>query len=313
MVKSPVLKEYLRDQPCCPKRRRPSTTEWNQQSAKRHALKSSVFVQPSIRSWLKLSQPRAMLDLMSAGASFDTLTAPCISDSGMFFMLPNGGGSADRKQRKSGCASSCTTSSTRSSCGTQDCIRWQFCNITHPPFLANDATTASAGFSCPCPMEIFLKLPASKLMPNCLPSPSTHGVGSTPGNSTKNVGVWLVVSAYVAAMSKGFCSTNSRPITSAIQSLRAVVTRSGLKDRSRIKRSKGERDFWYSPGNLATSGFSESNHLSQSSESDCMLSPKPANFFSPSKALTLGHEDSCIHSWRGPMLPGSWLILPLTK
>ena len=29
MVRSPVLKEYFRDQPCWPNRRRPRTMEWN--------------------------------------------------------------------------------------------------------------------------------------------------------------------------------------------------------------------------------------------------------------------------------------------
>jgi hypothetical protein len=133
--------------------------EWNQHSAKRHALNSVFFVQPSMRSCVKFAQPRVMLDLMSDGASFatyqhkvtlvqigslfdfekaniyekakgSTYTEPCIIDSGMFFQEAMGGGSAEMKQRKSGCAFSCTTSSSRSSFGTHDCIKWQFCNIT---------------------------------------------------------------------------------------------------------------------------------------------------------------------------------------
>mmetsp|Transcript_18178 Transcript_18178/g.40331 ORF Transcript_18178/g.40331 Transcript_18178/m.40331 type:complete len:211 (-) Transcript_18178:6105-6737(-) len=195
MVRSPVLNEYLRDQPCCPKRLRPSTMEWNQQRLNRQALNSVFFVQPSMRSCVKLAQPLVMLDLMSAGASLATFTDPCIRLSGMFFQLDTGGGSALMKHRKSSCAFSCTTSSRRSSLGTQDCIRWQFCSITQPPFFANVSTTASAGFSCPCPMEIFLNLPFSRVMFISLPRPSTQGVGSTPANSTKKVGVWLDVSA----------------------------------------------------------------------------------------------------------------------
>ena len=48
-------------------------------------------------------------------------------------------------------------------------------------------------------------------MPNSFPKSSTHGVGSTPGNNTKNVGVCGDVSSYVAGMLKGACSTYSLP------------------------------------------------------------------------------------------------------
>mmetsp|Transcript_6993 Transcript_6993/g.9903 ORF Transcript_6993/g.9903 Transcript_6993/m.9903 type:complete len:277 (-) Transcript_6993:2343-3173(-) len=243
IVRSPVLKEYFLDQPCCPKRRRPSTIEWNQHSANRQALNSVFFVQPSMRSCVKFAQPRVMLDLISDGASFATFTEPCMSDSGMFFQEAMGGGSAEMKQRKSGCAFSCTTSSSRSSLGTHDCIKWQFWSITHPPFLAKDSTTASAGFSWPWPMEMFLKLPFSKVTPFSFPRFSTQGVGSTPANNTKNVGVWLDVSAKVAAMSKGFWNTYSFPIISSIHDLSDVVTRSGRIARSTISRSKALNDF----------------------------------------------------------------------
>mmetsp|Transcript_17802 Transcript_17802/g.60135 ORF Transcript_17802/g.60135 Transcript_17802/m.60135 type:complete len:229 (-) Transcript_17802:410-1096(-) len=208
MVRSPVLNEYARDHPCAPKRRRPRTMEWNQQSEKRQALKSSGLVQASIRSWLKLAHARTKLDLISAGASLATLTEACISDSGMFFAPGSaGGGSADKKQRKSGCAFSWTTSSNRSKFGTQDVIKWQFCSITQPPVFAKRSSTASAGFSCPWPMEMLQKVPASVEMPLSLPKPSTQGVGSTPGNKTKKTGVWFVVSSYVAGMSNGCWKT----------------------------------------------------------------------------------------------------------
>ena len=179
MVRSPVLKEYFLLQPCCPNLLLPRTIEWNQQREKRHALKSSFFVQFSMRSWEKLAHPLVIFDLISLGASFATFTDPCIKLSGMFLKLATGGGSADIKHLKSGWAFSWTTSSNLSKVGTHDCIKWQFCNITHPPFLAKLCTTASAGFSCPWPIDMFLKLPFSNVTPFSFPRFSTQGVGST--------------------------------------------------------------------------------------------------------------------------------------
>lgn len=43
---------------------------------------------------------------------------------------------------------------------------------------------------------------------------STSGVGSTPGNNTKNIGVLALDSLYVSKISNGYYSTYSSPIYS---------------------------------------------------------------------------------------------------
>lgn len=60
----------------------------------------------------------------------------------------------------------------------------------------------------------------------------TYGVGSTPGNRTKKIGVFLSVSSNVSKMLKGGCSTYSSPIMSLTYIDRAEVTRSGRMARS---------------------------------------------------------------------------------
>jgi hypothetical protein len=102
-------------------------------------------------------------------------------------------------------------------------------------------------------------------------------------------------------------------MTSPIQLARALLHRSGLRALSKIKRSKAPRFFCQSPGNFATSGVAPSNQASQSSLSECIASPNPENCFRPSKALILGQSCSGIHSWRGPMLPGSGWTLPKNR
>ena len=134
-------------------------------------LDSLGLVLSSIAAWPKDVQAFRRLDRISAGASLATLMQLCISDSGIFRMYARGGGSADIKHLKLSCASSLTISRRRSSCGTQLCIKWQFCNITQPPVFAKAETTASAGFSCPCPMDMLRKVPASSVIPNSFPSP----------------------------------------------------------------------------------------------------------------------------------------------
>mmetsp|Transcript_4421 Transcript_4421/g.9355 ORF Transcript_4421/g.9355 Transcript_4421/m.9355 type:complete len:201 (-) Transcript_4421:10949-11551(-) len=147
ILRSPVLKLYFRLQPCWPKRRRPSTIEWNQLRENRHALNSVGLVHASTRSWLKLNHARVRFDLISAGASFATLMHDWSSDSGMFFMYAKPGGSALMKQRKSWCAFIEQTSSLRSSDGSHDCMRWRFWSMTHPPLSDIFSSVASAGFS----------------------------------------------------------------------------------------------------------------------------------------------------------------------
>ena len=94
-------------------------------------------------------------------------------------------------------------------------------------------------------------------------------------------------------------------MTSPIHAASALLQRSGRNARNSINRSKGLKFFCQSPGNLATSGVAPSNHCSQSSLSECIASPSPPNCLRPSKALILGQSCSGIHSWRGPMFPGS--------
>ena len=58
-----------------------------------------------------------------------------------------------------------------------------------------------AGASWPWPMEMLRNFLLSTVKPSFLPSVSTQTVGSTPGKSTKNMGVARLDSAKVAAMS----------------------------------------------------------------------------------------------------------------
>ena len=102
-------------------------------------------------------------------------------------------------------------------------------------------------------------------------------------------------------------------MTSPIHAANALLHLSGLRALNKMSRSKGLRFFCQSPGNFATSGVAPSNHASQSSLSECIASPKPLNCFRPSSALTFGQSASGIHSWRGPILPGSGCTLPRNR
>eukprot|EP00621_Florenciella_sp_RCC1693_P011945 CAMPEP_0182543020 /NCGR_PEP_ID=MMETSP1323-20130603/31023_1 /TAXON_ID=236787 /ORGANISM="Florenciella parvula, Strain RCC1693" /LENGTH=67 /DNA_ID=CAMNT_0024753919 /DNA_START=82 /DNA_END=285 /DNA_ORIENTATION=- len=66
--------------------------------------------------------------------------------------------------------------------------------MTHPPCSDIRSSTSSAGFSWPWPIEMLTKLPRAADTSNESASSSTHGVGSTPGKSTKNTGVDALVS-----------------------------------------------------------------------------------------------------------------------
>ena len=102
-------------------------------------------------------------------------------------------------------------------------------------------------------------------------------------------------------------------MTSPIHAANALLQRSGLRALNNMRRSNGLKFFCQSPGNLATSGVAPSNHWSQSSLSECIASPSPPNCFRPSKALIFGQSCSGIHSWRGPMFPGSGWTCAETK
>ena len=110
IVKSPVLKEYLRLQPCCPNLRRPNTKEWKKHKANNADLNSIGLSEEAIFSSSNKLQALLKLDFKSAGASFMTLMQDCSNDSGMVLKWGSGGGSADKKQRKSKCDPSAVVS-----------------------------------------------------------------------------------------------------------------------------------------------------------------------------------------------------------
>jgi len=56
-----------------------------------------------------------------------------------------------------------------------------------------------------------MNVPSDNNFPFYLPIASTSPVGSTPGNKTKNIGVILEVSLYVANTSNAGASTYSTP------------------------------------------------------------------------------------------------------
>lgn len=118
-------------------------------------------LQVAIFSSLNVAHDRAKLDCRSAGASLATLIAPCSSDSGILAMDASGGGSAEMKQRKSGCAPSASNSSWRSSAGSHEDIKWTFCRRTHPPLAARSFKQPMARASWPWPMEMLTSRPLS--------------------------------------------------------------------------------------------------------------------------------------------------------
>mmetsp|Transcript_51299 Transcript_51299/g.123440 ORF Transcript_51299/g.123440 Transcript_51299/m.123440 type:complete len:201 (-) Transcript_51299:1455-2057(-) len=165
-------------------------------------------------------------------------------------------------------------------------------------------------------MEMLMNLPSLSSMPLDAPSFSTSGVGSTPGNRTKKMGVAGDDSSYVPSMSNGSSTTYFSPILSCTNVLSAAVTRSGRSARRMSSFSNGVA-LPHLPGILVTSGFSLSNQPCQSSESVCMSSPSDSTLgicsLSSSSAFTLGHSASGIQSDSGPMLPGSDAVRPSTS
>jgi len=77
-------------------------------------------------------------------------------------------------------------------------------------------------------------LPLSDVISCCKPIFSTSGVGSTPGNSTKNTGVSAVVSSYVDSILNGSCITYSSPMLLVTNIVKADVILSGLNARKNI-------------------------------------------------------------------------------
>mmetsp|Transcript_74281 Transcript_74281/g.227247 ORF Transcript_74281/g.227247 Transcript_74281/m.227247 type:complete len:355 (-) Transcript_74281:458-1522(-) len=294
MVKSPSLKGYFFDQPCAPNLMRPEMRAWKKHKANSVALNSLGFKQLSMLSCENLEYARFKFDFKSVGASSDTLMHRCRIGSGMRSqrrpcMRP--GGSDVRKQRNSSWENSSTTSNARSNCFSHACIKWMFCNMTHPPSFADFVSALSATCSCPCPMEMLTKRPLASVMPNFRPKASMVGVGSTPGKRTKKNGVMHVDSWYDASMSNGGCSMYSGPKLSVMNWERAAPMRSGRSTRSKNMRWKGPRSRTLR-GRSAISAFSSVNHRFQPSESCSMLSSSFPHFL---KASTPSRVRICAH------------------
>ena len=149
-----MLNGYEREKPWKPNLRRPSDSAWKKQRAKSIGRCASFFDDASKVFWLKRANAIRRFAFRSAGGSFATLIAACRIPSGTVCWSGSGGGSAERKQRKSSWPDSAAISNRRSSVGSHDCIRWTFCRKTQPPSFAALSRLASACASCPCPIEI---------------------------------------------------------------------------------------------------------------------------------------------------------------
>lgn len=80
---------------------------------------------------------------------------------------------------------------------SQVCIKCKFCNIIQCPFSAAWNNAYLAGFYWPWPIEIFVNFLLAIDILYLAATLSTSGVGSTPGNNTKNIGILLSVYAKV--------------------------------------------------------------------------------------------------------------------
>lgn len=133
-------------------------------------------------------------------------------DSGMILSKGNktGGGSELMKTLKLGWCLAYTCSRKPSNPlrpVNQFYMRWTFCNMIQCPSLAHFSNSFLAGSSCPYPIEMLMNLPFELVISNVAATLSTSGVGSTPGNNTKNIGVVGAVSMNVSIMLNGGCST----------------------------------------------------------------------------------------------------------
>ena len=88
---------------------------------------------------------------------------------------------------------------------SQVCIKCKFCNIIQCPFSAAWNKAYLAGFSCPWPIEMFVNFLLAIEILYFAATLSTYGVGSTPGNKTKNIGILLSVYANVSKILNGGC------------------------------------------------------------------------------------------------------------
>merc|ERR1719440_1097872 len=206
------------------------------------------------------------------------------------------GGSDDKTDRKLSCENSSITSSAGSSCGSQLCMRWMFRSMTQPPSSALFRNAEIAICSCPCPMEMLTNFPFASEQPSALAMPSTAGVGSVPGKSTKNIGDKQLDSLYATSMLKGSISTNSLPRLSWTNCTNAAPMRSGRSTRRSMSRWNGEMSR-NDRGRSALSAFSSWNHRFQPNESCsifCVNAPEFLNTGIDSNVFSIAHWASRI-------------------
>jgi len=116
----------------------------------------------------------------------------------MICISGNGGGSDDKKILKFGwdVKNVCSINPSKPFIPFNHvCIKCRFWSIIQWPFYAQLKSAFLAGSSCPWPIEILINFPLVMEIPNLAAALSTSGVGSTPGKSTKNIGVLLSVSS----------------------------------------------------------------------------------------------------------------------
>merc|ERR1719261_1021330 len=149
-------------QPMLPNFLRPLMHAWNTQRPKRRTRKSLGRLHESSVDWLKLVHARNSSCPRDFAGSFEILMEFCRIASGIVCCSGVGGGSADKKQRKSLLVSgSKEPSSLRSSALTHPDMRWMFCKNTQPPSFMHRSSASSATGSWPCPMEMLMNLPFS--------------------------------------------------------------------------------------------------------------------------------------------------------
>lgn len=210
----------------------------------------------------------------------------------MISIIGRGGGSDEMKHLKSSWApSSRTTSRLNSKSLIHSGIRCTFWNMHQWPALPASFNTLMAYFSWPYPIEILMNDPSAATLPDWRPINSTSGVGSTPGKSTKNVGVWGFISTLVATISNGWASTYSIPMWSPTNYLRALVSLSGLIALSKWhlwNREILERLF----GRSQDSGFSSEYHFLHIRCSLSILLDRLLKISRDSRPLIAGQSDS---------------------
>mmetsp|Transcript_46012 Transcript_46012/g.147009 ORF Transcript_46012/g.147009 Transcript_46012/m.147009 type:complete len:285 (+) Transcript_46012:546-1400(+) len=225
----------------------------------------------------KAARERRRLDFISEGGSLEILMHVCRMLSGM--ILAKGAplmGSALKKHRKSLCADSAAISSLRSSCGTQPCMRCTLSKNTQPPSLVYVSSTPSAGFSCPCPIEMIVSLRFSTVFPREFARTSISLEGEYPGKRMKKMGVDGPLSSIIDPASKASWFTYGLPMDDSTNISSPAVMRSGRSARTTSRvRNAGCLD--HSPGRGLRSQSSSSDQSRHSSEFFSMSLVSPLN------------------------------------